>query len=931
MGNRPQAPPLKTDRSGDDGFVPQCPQCKGAVCRVQRRFLDRMINVFFPIRRYRCLSADCLWVGDLLVKRPPLSAGQENNDASPILDNIFYGEGPVLTGNLTSILLIENNPIDAEVIQNALSVIKNGQFLIGWVSSLPKALKRLEKGDIQVVLLDLSISEGEGLKAFDLVSKASGNALILVIGSIGEEAIANQALAHGAMDYFLKSHIDAHWLPRALRWVIDLREMQNDLLKSEARFRAMSDGSPLGIFVTDASEKGTYSNEAYRRISGLGEEEAIGALWSVGIHPEDLPEVLSEWQEERKNQDTFQSEPRFLRKDGSVVWTRMNISPFFSGKTLNGYVQIVEDITDRKSEEMLFHEMEGSLFEEKERAQITLNSIGDGVLTSGAQGEVTYMNVVAEKLTGWSLEDASGKPLEDVFRIIEGKTGKELGNPILKAVLENRTIGLGNDCILVRKDGVELAIEDSTSPIHNRDGSVSGGVIVFHDITEAKALSLKTSHQSLHDFLTDLPNRSLLSERAAQVMEMANRHQKQFAILFLDLDHFKHINDSLGHQIGDLLLVAVAKRLVSCVRQTDTVCRQGGDEFVILLSEIRRLEDASNISEKLLCAFGAPFIIENQELHITLSIGISLYPDDAGEVETVIQNADTAMYQAKTNGRNNYQFFRAEMNVRAVHHLGVENSLRRALKSQEFFLHYQPKIDLASGKMTGAEALVRWNDPHLGLVYPGSFISIAEESGLIIPIGQWVLRECCEQIQSWLLSGLPAVPVAINISPIEFRQKNFLGGVLEVLKETGLPPSYLELELTEGILMTYGESSNCVIETLNHHGVHLAIDDFGTGYSSLSYLKRFHIDTLKIDQSFVRDISTDSDSATIVSAVIGLGRNLKQKVVAEGVETMAQVDFLQQQKCHEGQGFYFSYPLSADDFKSYLLSGNVMPALMKME
>ena len=931
MDNNSRKSDLPGDRDSPDGSFPRCPRCNGTVCRVQRRLVDRIMNAFFPLRRYRCVSADCLWVGDLLMKRHPIPDEEDNNDASPILETLFYGEEPAPQVTLTSILLIEENPIDAEVIQEALSTIKNGQFRLEWVSSLPKALKRLEVGDIQVVLLDLSISGGEALKAFDFVSRASENALILVIGGAGEEEVANLALAHGAMDYFLKSHIDAHWLPRALRWVIDLRNVQNALLKSEARFRAMSDGSPLGIFVTDASEAGTYTNEAYRRISGLTEEEAIGAKWSVGIHPEDLPGVLSEWREERKHQDTFQSEPRFLRKDGSVVWTRLNTSPIFFGKKLYGYVQIVEDITDRKTGEMLIHEMEESLFEEKERAQITLNSIGDGVLTSGIQGDVTYMNSVAEEMTGWSLEDALGKPFEEVFRLIEGKTRKEFANPIQQAVLENRTIGLGNDCVLIRKDGTELSIEDSTSPIHNRDGSVCGGVIIFHDVTETKALFLRSSHQSHHDFLTDLPNRALLSERADQVTELANRHHRQFAILFLDLDHFKHINDSLGHQIGDLLLVSVAKRLVSCIRQTDTVCRQGGDEFVILLSEIRHLEDASNISEKLLLAFGVPHIIDGQELHITLSIGISIYPDDGQNVEAIIQNADTAMYQAKANGRNNYQFFKPEMNVRAVHHLAIETSLRRAIKNQEFILHYQPKIDLATGKMTGAEALVRWKDPNCGLVYPASFIAISEESGLIVQIGQWVLRECCEQVQSWLRLGLPAVPVAVNISPVEFRQKNFLQGVLDVLKESGLPPSHLELELTEGILMSYGESSNSVIERLNGEGVHLAIDDFGTGYSSLSYLKRFHIDTLKIDHSFVRDISTDPDSATIVSAVIGLGRNLKQKVVAEGVETIDQFEFLQSQNCHEGQGFYFSYPLSSDDFKSYLLSGNVVPALMKME
>ncbi len=358
------------------------------------------------------------------------------------------------------------------------------------------------------------------------------------------------------------------------------------------------------------------------------------------------------------------------------------------------------------------------------------------------------------------------------------------------------------------------------------------------------------------------------------------------------------------------------------MRATDTVCRQGGDEFVILLAEIERPQDAAHVAEKLRAALAVPHLIGGHELHVTLSIGISVYPDDGVDVDTVMQSADTAMYHAKASGRNNYQFFRADMNTRAVRRLFVESSLRRALKQGEFLLHYQPQIDLASGAMTGTEALIRWRDPDLGLIYPKQFVTIAEECGLIVPIGQWVLREACRQVQSWLDSGLRAVPVAVNISAVEFRHKSFLEGVALILKETGLAPRYLQLELTESILMHDAESSASVLVALKAMGVQLAIDDFGTGYSSLSYLKRFPIDTLKIDQSFVRDIATDADAATIVSAVIGMGRNLKQRVIAEGVETPEQLAFLQTQQCDEGQGFQFSQPLSAEDLALLLVSEN---------
>ncbi|MDP1927841.1 MAG: EAL domain-containing protein, partial [Thiobacillus sp.] len=442
-------------------------------------------------------------------------------------------------------------------------------------------------------------------------------------------------------------------------------------------------------------------------------------------------------------------------------------------------------------------------------------------------------------------------------------------------------------------DGSESPIEDSAAPIHNRDGQVIGAVIVFHDVSESRAMALEMAHLAQHDFLTSLPNRLLLTERFAHAIKMAQRNRKQVGLMFIDLDNFKHINDSLGHAVGDQLLQSVANRLVECVRTTDTVCRQGGDEFVILLAEISQPQDAAQVAASLQAALDIPHLIDGNELHISLSVGISIFPDDGTRVDTLMQNADTAMYHAKASGRNNFQFFKAEMNTRAVQRQMIECSLRRALKQDEFLLHYQPKIDLATGAMTGAEALIRWQDPDLGIVYPAQFIPIAEENGLIVPIGRWVLREACRQVQAWLDSGLPAVPVAVNISAVEFRHDSFLKWLALILKETGLAPRYLQLELTESILMHDAESSASVLEALKIMGVKLAIDDFGTGYSSLSYLKRFPIDTLKIDQSFVRDIVTDADDATIVAGVIGMGKNLKHRVIAEGVETHEQLAFLQ--------------------------------------
>jgi diguanylate cyclase (GGDEF)-like protein/PAS domain S-box-containing protein len=565
--------------------------------------------------------------------------------------------------------------------------------------------------------------------------------------------------------------------------------------------------------------------------------------------------------------------------------------------------------------------IEDSLFVEKERAQVTLDSIGDAVLSTDASGKITYLNLVAENMTGWSREDALGRTLIDVFRIVDGATREACRNPMELAMQQDRAVGLAANSILIRRDGIEFAIEDSVAPIHDRKGRVTGAVIVFHDVSAAKAMTVQMSAMAQHDVLTGLPNRAYLNDRIAQAITVAHRHDGKFAVLFLDLDHFKHINDSLGHPVGDMLLQSVAGRLVRCVRDSDTVSRQGGDEFIVLLSEIGLAKHAALCAQKLLTMLKAPNFIGHHGLEISASIGISVYPDDGLDPETLIKTADTAMYQAKEHGRNNYKFFEQEMNIRAVERQSIEEDLRGALERHEFVLQYQPKIDLQTGAITGAEALIRWLHPQRGLVAPLMFIPVAEDSGLILPIGTWVRREACRQARAWQDAGFPPIPVAVNISVVEFRDQNFIESVRAILKETRLDPHYLELELTESVLMRHAETSTNLLQQIKSMGVQLTVDDFGTGYSSLSYLRRFPIDALKIDRSFVRDITTNPDDATIVSAVINMGRSLKQRVIAEGVETREQLTFLQNQQCGEGQGYYFSRPVFAQQFEKLLEEG----------
>jgi diguanylate cyclase (GGDEF)-like protein/PAS domain S-box-containing protein len=574
----------------------------------------------------------------------------------------------------------------------------------------------------------------------------------------------------------------------------------------------------------------------------------------------------------------------------------------------------IRNMAERKTAERV-------LFIEKDRASVTLGSIADAVISTDILGNVAYLNSGAEKMTGWTCEDALGKPFGEIFHIIDGGTRTLSQNPMELAIETNGTVGLPSDCILIRRDGTESPIEDSAAPIHDRSGSITGAVIVFHDATVSRAMTLEVSHLSQHDILTNLPNRLLLKDRISQAIVAARRNSTTVAVLFLDLDGFRNINASLGHAVGDKLLQSVAKRLLSCVRSSDTVSRQGGDEFVVLLSEIKQPSDARITARKILTAVTEPHEFDNHDVQLKASIGLSTYPEDGQDAEILLKNADTAMYKGKKRGYNNYQFFNKDMNARAIERRSIEAALRTSLKRQEFVLYYQPKINLQTKKISGAEALIRWLHPDRGLVPPLKFIPIAEESGLILPIGQWVLREACRQMQEWISAGLPATPVAVNASSLEFRSGTFLKSLRSILKETGLDPRFLELELTESVLMKHAQSSASVLSALKSIGVRLVVDDFGTGYSSLSYLKKFPIDSLKIDQSFVHDITTDMDDAAIVSAVITMAKSLKKFVIAEGVETKEQMTFLQARGCDEAQGYYFSKPIVARQFAKLLETG----------
>jgi diguanylate cyclase (GGDEF)-like protein/PAS domain S-box-containing protein len=561
---------------------------------------------------------------------------------------------------------------------------------------------------------------------------------------------------------------------------------------------------------------------------------------------------------------------------------------------------------------------------ENAAANVTLDSIEEAVLRTDLHGNVTYLNRIAEELTGWKRDEAQGRPVADVLRFIDGFTGAAMDNAVGIAMQEAETAkatATCKNCMLVRRDGIEFGIESKVTLVRDQDGNIIGAVVAFHDVSEARAKALELSHSAQHDVLTDLPNRVLFNDRLTQAITLAERQGKQLAVMFVDLDHFKKINDSLGHDVGDKLLQSVAKRLMACIRRSDTVSRLGGDEFVVLLSQVEHAEDAAFSARKILRALTAPHSIDNKNLDINVSIGVSTYPSDGQDAEGLINRADNAMYEAKQHGRNNYQFFRREMHARLAERQSLEADLRCALGRNEFLLHYQPKINLQTGEITGAEALLRWLHPQRGMVYPPQFVPVAEECGLILPIGQWVLLEACKQARAWSDAGLGVVPMAVNVSAAEFGAKDFLSGVRAVLIATGVAPQNLELELTESVLMRDAEAAVVTLVKLKAMGVQLAIDDFGTGYSSFTYLRRFPSDALKLHQSFVQEITADPGDAKIVSAMINIGRSLKQRVIAEGVETREQLHFLQLHGCSEGQGYYFTRPVEAEQAAELFRAG----------
>ncbi|HEU4520612.1 MAG TPA: EAL domain-containing protein [Thermoanaerobaculia bacterium] len=680
--------------------------------------------------------------------------------------------------------------------------------------------------------------------------------------------------------------------------VSNRRIAEDSLAAANSQRKAVLDAATrVSIIATDPGGTITVFNSGAERLLGYTAAEMIGRRNLLDLH--DRSEVQSfdalVHQAALGDENVEEREWTYLKSGGERRTFLVSVTALGEAEgDITGFLHVGTDITERKvAEEML----------RQQSAAMTASMDGIGIVNDRL--EFTHVNEALAKLYGYARAQAMlGRALQDLY---DGGDRERLETNIIPAVRQRgrwRGEATGR-----RRDGFSFPQEISLTAIDN------GGIVcVVRDITERTYAEEQIKHLAYHDALTGLPNRLLFKDRVSVALSHAQRDSMRVAVLFLDLDRFKIINDSLGHNVGDQLLQAVATRVQSAVRESDTVARLGGDEFTVLLPGLLRSEDAAVVAQKIIEGIRHPFHIEGREFFTTTSIGISVYPEDGTDAATLIKNADTAMYQAKEQGRDNYQLFNAFVNAKALQRIAMEHGLRRALANDEFDIHYQPIFDLRSGRISGMEALLRWTHSEMGRIPPNVFIPVAEATGTMVPIGTWVMRQACEQARAWQRSGFRNLSLAVNLSVTQLQQADLVERVKEILADTQLPPHLLELEITESSAMQSPETIVRTLSDLKNIGVRISLDDFGTGHSSLSYLKRFPIDTLKIDQSFVRDINHDPDAAAIVTAIIAMAHSLRLKVIAEGVEMTEQASFLKRYSCDQMQGYLIKPPVPAEEF-----------------
>jgi diguanylate cyclase (GGDEF)-like protein/PAS domain S-box-containing protein len=691
--------------------------------------------------------------------------------------------------------------------------------------------------------------------------------------------------------------------------VTERKQMEEALRQSEERYRTILDEMDNGYYEVDLAGDYTFINDVNSRQLGYSKEEMLGMNFRAAIVQEDIEVVYNAF----KNIYISDKPQRGIsyrakRKDGTVAFAEISGFPLKNkkGETI-GFRGTALNVTERKR-------VEEALRQSEEKYRTILESIHESYFEVDLAGNFTFVNDSMCRLTGCSKEELLGMNHK---QFTNEETAKEVFQAFNKVYITGEP-SKAFDWQVIRKDGVELFIETSITLKKDSSGEPTGFKGMIRDITERKRMEQQLNYMATHDTLTGLPNRLMFSQLLSQAIRSAQRNEKQLAVFFIDLDRFKTINDSLGHEAGDRLLKELARRFKRSLRAVDVVARLGGDEFVIFIEEVEKFRQVEVVAHKILSTAIQPIVLLGEECRVTASIGISAYPRDGEDEQTLIKNADMAMYFAKEEGKNNYQFYSKDIQSLSNERLSLETNMRLALERKEFFLHYQAKVDFKTGAITGVEALLRWQNPSLGSVTPTQFIPVAEDIGLIVPIGRWVMKTACAQNVAWQRQGLPPVCMAVNLSLRQLMDDKLLEDIKAALDDSGMAPNLLELEITESMLMHDPARLIAILTDIKKMGVRLAIDNFGTGYASLTQLRNFPIDTLKMDRSFIRNLPQDSENQAITKAIIAIGKALSLTVIAEGVETQAQENFLRDHICDEMQGFYFSKPVAPDQFGDLL-------------
>ena len=801
------------------------------------------------------------------------------------------------------LLLAEDNPDDVELV---LLALRTGGLDLEWecVETEADYLAALERQP-DIIISDHAMPAFSAPRALELLQHSGKDIpFIVASGTIGEDT-AVAIMKSGADDYLLKDHL-ARLAPAVERSIANAamrrkrRAAEQALRESEARYRLMVETAEEGVWLFDAEDRISLANAKMTRMLGYEDGEMLGGRIEDFVHPSEVSDARGVVERCRKD-GGGRHDFRLRRKDGEWVWSILSMSPMRYDDEHKGTLAMVTDITERKRSELALRDSEN-------RLRTLIDAEPECVKLIDSQGILHHINAA-----GLAMMECD-YPEEVLGKSIYSRILPEYRDAYIKFI--ERVMKGERDRMayeLIGLKGTRRWMDSHAVPFRMENEDTSFVLSITRDVSEQKRSEERIEYLAYFDTLTGLPNRLLLHDRLQQALFEAERQDHRVAILFVDLDRFKNVNDSLGHAAGDLLLKAVAERLSALVRQGDTVARLGGDEITIVLTAVTDEEEIGRATGKILHAFESPFDIEGRELFVTASLGVAVYPSDGKDVTELLRNADAAMYRAKELGRNTVQLYSREFTRQVTRSLALENALRQALEREEFTLHYQPVVCLKTGRIVATEALIRWNHPEFGMVPPAQFIPIAEETGLIVQIGTWVLHRACRQAQEWISAGLPPCRMSVNLSARQARAAELMTTVRSALDGCGLEARYLSLELTETDLM---QTQGVVVQNLHQlaaMGIEILVDDFGTGYSSLSYLRRFPVHTLKIDRSFVSGITDNPSDATITRAIISMAHSLNLTVVAEGVETQDQLRFVRQHLCETVQGYFFSRPLPPDE------------------